>query len=524
MIRAVIFTIIVILSITQLGFIGLGLGGGAGGGGGDPRITGLQTNMVELTRFHNIWVAENGTGTATTDRNNLRIMASQFVNLGFSQARQLDPGDWSTDPVQGVCTPGGQPIARNMPLASATILSFAIYGALLDIETPGTGAGDTYFAAAKTHILEFTAMTDFGLSTGDLASRGAVDTNGCIEQIAVAATNIIEAAWLMEDAGYTGAGEWETANRLTLARWARDEVFYLTSWGIRAKKNYLGILSFTAPLAIAAYGEYLNGFNNVTEWATATSGIVRTPTQYLNAAGFRLITWLDNSADPLDSTCRAAGRVYGLQPYGGFAEALGGDGFVGRTGISLVNCGQPDLTFACGNGPSRNCDTEDPRLDRTGATTVGSLEFLLQQDTTTALTHTCEIFRRIDMDFGSRCFDLRTHTNNPASNEALYDAIKFSTTQLSAPGGNANGIFKDYHIDNLNDGMRYVASTYYNDYCMYNALDDQFSPAGFGGAVVGGNEYPFTRITHREGVAYPTNIPVTPQWDCSTWNNSNWGT
>ena len=51
MIRAVIFTIIVILSITQLGFIGLGLGGGAGGGGGDPRITGLQTNMVELTDF-----------------------------------------------------------------------------------------------------------------------------------------------------------------------------------------------------------------------------------------------------------------------------------------------------------------------------------------------------------------------------------------------------------------------------------------------------------------------------------------
>ena len=519
MIRAVIFTIIVILSITQLGFIGLGLGGGAGGGGGDPRITGLQTNMVELTRFHNIWVAENGTGTATTDRNNLRIMATQFLGLGFTQARSLDPGDWSTDPVQGVCTPGRKTVARIMPLGAATVLSLAIYGAPLAIETPGTGAVDAYFACAKTHILEFTAMTDCGLNTGAVKFRGAVDTNGCIEQIAVAATNIIEAAWLMEDAGYTGAGEWETANRLTLARWARDEVFYLTSWGIQAKKNYLGILSFTAPLAIAAYGEYFTGFDNVTEWAGTTSGIVRTPTQYLNVAGDRLITWLGNSVDPLDSACRRAGRVYGLQPYGGFAEALGADGFqdIAING-SLVNCGRPDLFFTCGNGPSRDCD------DGGVSTTAGSIEFLLQQDTTTALTHTCEIFRRIDMDFGSRCFDLRTHTNNPASNEALYDAIKFSTTQLSAPGGNVNGIFKDYHIDNLNDGMRYVASTYYNDYCMYNALDDQFTPAGFGGAVVGGNEYPFTRITHREGVAYPTNIPATPQWDCSTWNTSNWGT
>ena len=60
MIRAVIFTIIVILSITQLGFIGLGLGGGAGGGGGprgEAEVTGevRRTSAKVVLGFRSRW-------------------------------------------------------------------------------------------------------------------------------------------------------------------------------------------------------------------------------------------------------------------------------------------------------------------------------------------------------------------------------------------------------------------------------------------------------------------------------------
>jgi hypothetical protein len=144
-----------------------------------------------------------------------------------------------------------------------------------------------------------------------------------------------------------------------------------------------------------------------------------------------------------------------------------------------------------------------------------------QQEATVALSKTCEIFRRVDTfrrtpQAGSRCFDLKTHDTNPNTREGLYDAIVFSTTAIAATGGTHQGTFNDFFTTDDGQGYRYVASTYYNDFCMYYSLSDGSV------SVRGGYIHPYTKITHREGVAHTAPLTVQNIFGCSAFGTSTW--
>jgi hypothetical protein len=462
----------------QFGFIGaVGLGGGAGGDVVPvARTTGLQTNMVELARFDVLWDTEGGSGPINDDR--AAVLADAAAVIGGNWPYTLDyPAAWESDNTTGRCEPIGvnQVVNEyNFRDASTDILALAMAGALEELRSPGAGA--PFFAGVEATLLEATAMS--GFEPTDISG-----SNQCILDLGTAVPNLLEAAWLMEDAGYA---PWTAADRLTLAQWARDEVFYLVSWGVQSNKNHLGIVTFNAALAIAAYGEGLDGFDNVTEWNGVTAGNTRTPTQYLNLAGGRLSVWLDNSGNPLGSQCQSSGRKYGLQSYGGFPDEL-------RQTGGTNNCNQEDLSFLCGPGQSE-------------CTGSGGSKFY-QQKATNGLAHTCEILRRIDGS-GARCFDLATHDVDPTSR-----AVLFSTTQLNT----TQGVFQDYAVSQYSQGFRYVASTYYDDACMYGAYEEIATN------VRGGRDYPYTRITHRESVAYASTLTPQSQFDCATWDGNTWG-
>jgi hypothetical protein len=449
----------------QFGFIGaVGLGGGAGGDVVPvARTTGLQTNMVELARFDALWDTEGGSGPINDDR--AAVLADASAVIGGNWPYTLDyPAAWESDDTTGRCEPIGvnQVVNEyNFRDASTDILALAMAGALEEHRSPGAGA--PFFAGVRSTLLEATVMS--GFEPTDISG-----SNQCILDLGTAVPNFLEAAWLMEDAGYAS---WTEANRLTLAQWARDEVFYLVSWGVKSRKNNWGIVTFNAALTIAAYGEGVEGFDNVTEWDSA-GGQTRTPTQYLNLADERLNAWINNSGNQMDSQCQDAGR----------------------------NCNQEDLSFLCGPGQAECSAGNDAKF--------------YQQKATNGLAHTCEILRRVDGN-GARCFDIATHDANPASREALYDAALFSTTERTSPSGTTAGIFQDYAVSEFAQGFRYVASTYYDDICMYSAFEETATD------VRGGRDYPYTRITHREGVAYDSTLTVQPTWDCATWDGNDWG-
>ena len=477
----------------QFGFIGaVGLGGGTGG---DivpvVRTTGLQTNMVELQRFHDLWTVEGGSGPINDDRAAIFLDAADRAGGNWRYEMEYH-STWEDDPVTGRCEPTdvGTPSQTtydtfyNFRNASTDALALAMNAALHQIEGDPANAFN-YFSYAHDAVLHFTFMRDF-------SSNQIGGGNQCILDLGTAIPNILEAAWLMEDAGYAG---WSRADRLLLAQWARDQVFYLVSWGVKSRKNNWGIVTFNAALAIAAYGEGLDGFDNVTEWNGVTAGDTRTPTQYLSLADERLNAWLDNSGNQMDSQCQNDNRRYGLQSYGGFPDEL-------RRTTSTVNCNQEDLSFLCGDGQNECVGTAGAKVH--------------QQKATNGLAHTCEILRRIDGN-GARCFDLTSHDNASNTREALYDAIVFSTTQLTAEGGTTAGIFQDYAVSQYSQGFRYVASTYYDDVCMYSAYEEIATN------VRGGRDYPYTRITHREGVAYASTLTPQSQFDCASWDGNDWG-
>lgn len=478
----------------QFGFIGaVGLGGGTGGDLVPVlRTTGLQTNMVEIARFDALWDAEGGSGPINDDRVGVIAQASLRIGDDWRYAFN-DHSTWEHDPNTGRCEPtdvlqptqAGYDLYYNFRNASTDALAIAM-SAALEQAAGNTATADNLWAAARASVLFFTFMRDFGRSSNQID-----DSNQCILDLGTAVPNVLEAAWLLEDAGYVG---WTEADRLILAQWARDEVFYLVSWGVKSKKDHWGIITFNAALAIVAYGDSVDGFDNVVEWNGVNLGDIRTPTQYLNLADERLDAWLDSSGNSMGSQCQSSGQQYGLQSYGGFPDELR------RTG-GTNNCNETDLSFQCGDGQAECSDTSGAKFH--------------QQKATNGLAHTCEILRRIDGN-GARCFDLITHDNDPTTKQALYDAIAFSTTQLNAPGGLTYGTFHDYAVGQYNQGFKYTASTYYGDYCMYNAFDETATN------VRGGRDYPYTRITHRDGVAHVGNISVSGDWSCATWNESLW--
>jgi hypothetical protein len=497
----------------QFGFIGaVGLGGGTGGDVVPvARTTGLQTNMVELARFDALWDAAGQTGDINTDRQAVLDDGTAVASGNWVYAFNLHP-TWEGDQLTGRCEPtnAGDPTQAgydtfyNFEKASADILALAMAGAL-EQEAGDTATANEYFASAKASLMDYIIVMG-GFSRTRAVDRTTItdpdisDNNPCILALGTAVPNFLEAAWLMEDAGYA---PWTAADRLTLAQWARDEAFYLVSWGVQSNKDHWGIVTFNAALAIAAYGEGVEGFDNVTEWNGVTAGDTRTPTQYLNLADERLSVWLDNSANPLDSSvfvsgvrgCFGNGQRFGLQSYGAFPDEL-------RQTGGTNNCNQEDLSFLCGPGQAECSAGNDAKF--------------YQQKATNGLAHTCEILRRVDGN-GARCFDIATHDANPASREALYDAALFSTTERTSPSGTTAGIFQDYAVSEFAQGFKYVASTYYDDICMYGAYDETSTN------VRGGRDYPYTRVTHREGVAYASSLTIQPTWDCATWDGNDWG-
>lgn len=392
------------------------------------RSTGLQTNTTELDRFS----ALAGSVAYATD---LTALLSDANTAKNSWPHTLTAGDWESDNGTGNCEPvGGTAVADVLRNAATDVFALALAGYIQ--------SDDTYFAAAKTHILEFAALTDF-------ESASLNGSNQCILDMGSATANILEAAWLLENAGYAS---WSGANRSTLATWAATEVFPVISWGIDVRKNNWGIVTFASALSVAAYAE--GGISTLTKWDASTV----TPNAYLSGAGTPLAKWLSTAGgNELDSDCQDAGQIFGLQSTGALPDEL-------RRTTGTANCSQTSIAFDC-----------------TTSTSCGNAHFYSQKSAA-ALVHTCEILRRYTGN-GTSCFDLTTHGGD---DQAVYDAIQFST-------GSA---FQSYYVNDFSQALKYVAGEYYADAAMIAALT-----SGAAG-VRGGRDYPYTKITHAPLVAH----------------------
>jgi|GEM_PF-6255126 len=525
--RKLFYILVCIVAVLQLGsFISLNLGGGTSA---VPREQGLQTNIEELTRFHDLWVNEGGTGPVTTDRG---LLATDAGAAKDSWAYSIDAGDWEWDYIpEPTCIPvGALGLGPEYDLdgAASDILAMALYGALLDINSPGTG--DAYFSAVKTRILEFTNITGFG---GIFEVPEVMLQNGCIFAISSAIPQILEAAWLIEEAGYTETNEWESSDRQTLAFWAVNVVFPLASFDARQRKEYQGITGLGATMAIAAYSVGIQNTGIVETW----DGYRTTPNNWLlQPSTDHLLEWLDNSTGQAkgirNSACFQQNRTFGLQsngrfpdetrqveqntfgmpPYGGFIDDSGRTPFPSN---NVASCDYGSLGAVAGDpleDPNGTCST------LSGQITSGCLSHVqFQQLATNSFARTCEIFRRLDKG-GGRCFDLDVH-NPGGGTTALNSAILFSTTELLAAGDvryRTFGPYQDFWTHDELQGYIHVASTYYDNYCSYIALTDGDVP------LQGGDMYPYTRITHRDGVAHVGPLSAGSTWDCATWDNTLW--
>lgn len=393
------------------------------------RSTGLQTNTVELDRF----VALSGSGLYASDRT---AVSGHATTARDSWPYTITAGAWESD--AGVCEPVGATQTGSeyeVSYAATDIWAMALSGYI-------EGGTTSLYSAARTRLLEMTAITDF--EAADISGG-----NQCILDLGAAAAHLVEAALLLEDAGYSG---WTNTDRQQLANWLAAEVFPLVSWGIDARKNNWGSVTFASALAIAAYAN--GGISLLTKHDATTVS----PSAYLSGAGTPLAKWLSTAnGDELDSTCQDAGQVFGLQSHGGFPDEL-------RRSVGTDDCPEASLAFDC------------PTPSTCGASTF------YQQKTTAALAHVCEILRRIDGS-GARCFNLTSHGGN---DEALYDAAQFAS----------GSTFQSYQLDDTTQGYRYVAGEYYADAALKAALDSGSV------SVRGGRDYAYTRITHAPEVAY----------------------
>lgn len=470
------------------------------GGGCDAEwvASGLDPQRSPPTKYYNLTVdtarrfpyppADTGKrGGFVTGNNQNRY---RFDNWMFGDS---DTYGGSTDP------------QFDVEKAASDIFAMALYGSILDIQSDTSG--DAYFAAVKTRLQEFEAINYI---QGRVPNATDPNTNTCVVDFSKAITQLLESGWLLESSAYSS---WLDADRETLAQWAASTIFTPASWAAKNKKNYWGIHGIAATMSIAAYGQAIAGVDTLT---IHPAEIIDTPEYLVNKGETYLTSWIANrnvagAATFRDSACYAAGSgPYGLQPNGAFPDSLFEE--VGLT----ADCGRTSLEFSCGSSTTKPV--------RSGC----GLGHAIQQETTVALSKTCEIFRRVDIfrkipQAGSRCFDLKTHDTNPASREALYDAIAFSTTAVAATGGTNQGTFNDFFTTDDGQGYRYVASTYYNDFCMYYSLSDGSV------SVRGGYIHPYTKITHREGVAHTASLTAQSIFGCATFGTtaqpeSTWGT
>ena len=402
------------------------------------RSTGLQTNAQELNRFASL----SSAGSYLSDKTSLASHATTARD-NWSSTYTITPGAWESDNTNpGNPSPPNkrcEPVGHNQAAAEYEISYMATDIFAMALSGYIAGGTTSLYSAARTRLLELTSITDF--ESSDISAG-----NQCILDLGSAAPHIVEAAFLLEEAGYVG---WTNADRVQLSNWLATEVFPLISWGIDARKNNWGIIDLGGSLAIAAYTQ--GGLPLLTKWNASTIS----PSSYISGALVPLAKWLSTAnGDELDSDCQDASQVFGLQSYGGFPDEL-------RRSVGNADCPETSLAF------------DSPRGDST----------FYQQKTTNGLAHVCEILRRLDGN-GNRCFDLVSHGGD---DEALYDAAQFSM----------GATFQSFYLDDTTQGVRYVAGEYYDSSGLKSALED-----GNGVSVRGGRDYAYTRITHAPGVAY----------------------
>lgn len=409
------------------------------------RLTGLQTNEIELARHVGFASLE----PYASDRADLIADATAARD---AWAHTLTAGDWESD--SGRCEPVGATTAGvDLRNAATDIFALAMAGYM--------AGSDTYYAAARTRILQFTALTDFDFATETLFD-GA---NQCTLDLGSAVSNVLEAAWLLEDVGYAS---WTLSDRVAVADWLVGEVIPVLSWAPSRRKNNWGAVALKSLVASIVY---VDGYaSSITIIDHLKNPSTTTPAAYLEFIRLTVLPrWLSASGgDELDSTCAAGGRNFGVQASGGFPDELR------RTAPSPDNCDQTSMAFAC---PGDVCP------QNSGAQ-------FYQLKALNALAWTCEAFRRIDGG-GAACFDLTSHGG---LNTLIEDGLLFAT----------GGDYQTLGIQATTQGVKYLAGEYFEDGCILDAAD-----AG-APVVLGGRDVAYTKVTHAPGVANTTDATPCP--------------
>lgn len=395
------------------------------------RSEGLQTNSAELDDY----IAISGGEPYATD---LADLIGHADTAKDSWPHTLTAGAWEDDGDD--CEPvGGTTTDDTLRLAATDVFALAMAGKL-------TGNA-LYYIEAREHILEFAATTGFDVGTLD-------GSNQCILHLGSAVANVLEAAWLLEDAGF---GSWTPADRLVLATWAAEEAFPLLSWGIDTRKNNWGSVTFVSALATAAYA---NG--GIAE-LTLHDATTETPSEYLGAAATtRLDKFLSISGgDELDSTCSPT-YDFGLQANGAYPDDLRRPSTIGTADCEAATMSAHSSDGACS-------------LDTTCGSSGG---FFYSQKNLTALVHIAEILRRLGD--GGAFFELDSRAGNQVN---LIDMARFATNyQVSS----------DYQEGYIHDNtqFQYVLGSYFGDADLAAARTDGDV------SVRGGRDLAYSKITH----------------------------
>lgn len=400
------------------------------------RTQGLQTNTSELDTFQTLSVS----GQYATDRASL---ISHATTARDSWPYTITAGAW--DGPGGACEPVGTTGVGNqydLHYMASDIFAMALAGYL--------ASDDTMFAAVKTRLVELQAITDFEAT--DLSGG-----NQCILDLGSAAYHLTEAAWLLEEAGYSS---WSVTDRYALASWLVREVFPLVDWAIDNRKNNWGIVGLGSALAISAYA---NGGVSVMLDGT---GAAVTPAAYLNAYMTPLAKWMSfNTGDQLDSACHPT-YDFGFQASGAFPDDLRRPSSVGSADCEAASIAAHSTDGGCSSATS--CDQNGGHF--------------YSQKSTNALVRVAEIRRRLG---DTAVFEMDTHAGGDVD---IIAAAKFT----SGPS------YQTWLIQDTTQGYRYVAGEYYQDAALLAALQ-----SGPSVSVRGGRDYAYTRITHAPGVAYP---------------------
>ena len=440
--------------------------GSLGFSGRDLRAQVIERAVGKLKQsIRNKWIRGEGlqTNPGEIDRGSSAVWGSQLNSIRGHATTARDSWPWLliAEDYTGnssTCRPSSisasDPTADDYDLTDigSDIFAMALMGRI--------DSDDTFYDASRMRLLQVTTITDLDSS---VLSGG----NQCILDSSALIRSITEASWFMEAAGYKG---WTASDKQTLANWMATEVFPLADWAATHRKNNWGASGLSSAYEVAIYS--LGGIDSLTRW---DGSAIATATYIDTTSTNDLGVWLsDTAGNEMDSDCATAAEPFGQQNSGSFPDD------VRRTG-GTTNCGQTDLTFACGVTPNASCAT-------------GGSAAAYHQKSTNLITRLFESKRRFEGN-GDTGFDL---TNPGGTSTRAVDAFEFGTT---IPG------YADYQgigVGDTTQGAKNVIGQYVQNRCILNALDD--------GTVYarGGRDHPYTVITHADGVAYTAIPPTCP--------------